>query len=340
MADNVTLPTTGVGTATPVISTEEVTTLNGAGVSAQHVQRVLAASRTADGTAVDIPGSTANGLLVDVSRIASGVAVQLTDGTDVATISSAGSRKPLDMHLINSAGAIVDSFGGAGGTSALDDADFTPGTTPATPIQGVFESAPTSVTDGDMGVVAIDQNRRLKVSVDASALDVAHDAVDGSSAPVKIGGQARTSFPTEVANADRVNSIFDTLGRILTGHIAPGMQVHKRARYTTAQAAGAAASIWDPTSGKRIAITHITWGTSGITAARLTLFFADNADLTYTEGTDQLVWDGTVTPTSSATPGAILPFPTPIFCTTADRELKAQTDANLTIAISVYGYEW
>lgn len=48
MADNVTR-----GTGSEVVSTEEVTTLNGATVSAQHVQRTLNSYRTADGTVVD-----------------------------------------------------------------------------------------------------------------------------------------------------------------------------------------------------------------------------------------------------------------------------------------------
>lgn len=49
MADNVAI-TAGSGTT---VSTEEVTTLNGGVVSAQHVQRVAKAFRTADATAVD-----------------------------------------------------------------------------------------------------------------------------------------------------------------------------------------------------------------------------------------------------------------------------------------------
>lgn len=42
--------------------------------------------------------------------------------------------------------------------------------------------------------------------------DVAHDAADAGE-PVKIGGQARTTNPTAVADADRVNAIFDKIGR-------------------------------------------------------------------------------------------------------------------------------
>ena len=57
MADNVAI-TAGSGIT---VSTEEVTTLNGGAVSAQHIQRVVPATRTADGTAIDeAAGSGAN----------------------------------------------------------------------------------------------------------------------------------------------------------------------------------------------------------------------------------------------------------------------------------------
>jgi hypothetical protein len=49
VADNIAV-TAGSGTT---VSTEEITTLNGGAVSAQHVQRVIVATRTADGTAID-----------------------------------------------------------------------------------------------------------------------------------------------------------------------------------------------------------------------------------------------------------------------------------------------
>lgn len=64
---------------------------------------------------------------------------------------------------------IVTSDIASGGTSAADDADFTAGTTPGTPAMGVFESSPTSVTDGDMGVVGITTARRLKTSTTIDA---------------------------------------------------------------------------------------------------------------------------------------------------------------------------
>lgn len=42
-----------------------------------------------------------------------------------------------------------------------------------------------------------------------------HDEQD-SEKPLKIGGQARTTNPTAVANIDRVNAIFDDIGRQIT----------------------------------------------------------------------------------------------------------------------------
>lgn len=49
--------------------------------------------------------------------------------------------------------------------------------------------------------------------------NVAHDAADAGD-PLKIGGQARTTNPTAVADADRVNATFDKLGKqIVVGAI-------------------------------------------------------------------------------------------------------------------------
>lgn len=47
-----------------------------------------------------------------------------------------------------------------------------------------------------------------------AAGDVAHDAADSGN-PVKIGGKARTTNPTAVSDADRVDATFDTAGRMV-----------------------------------------------------------------------------------------------------------------------------
>jgi len=305
-------------------------------------QYVKLVDGTLDSTA-KIAGDATNGLDVDVTRMAPLVAgtafagkMQLTDGTSDATVRNLAANDALNVAIVDGAGNQVTSFAGSGGTSSTDDADFTPLSTAGTPSMGVFESTPTSVTDGDMGIIGIDANRRVKVSVDASALDVSHDAVD-SGAPVKVGLQARTSFPTAVANADRVNAIGDTLGRPLVSHIAPEQFIWKQVEATTTQTG---TTIWDPTAGKRIAVTGYEIGTGGTTPALVTIWFGDNADVTFTQGTDQVLFRGSLTPSASSTPGVISNLTSPVYCTTADRELHYTTSAGITIYITIMGYEW
>lgn len=167
--------------------------------------------------------------------------------------------------------------------------------------------------------------------------DVAHDAVDGSTYPHKIGFRAINALPTAVSNADRANGVSDLYGRQLTSHIDPTMQVAKAFNATSTQTG---ATIWDPTSGKKIAITSIVVGTYGTTAARLILWFGDNADTTYSAGTDQLVFAASYAPSATAKPGTVFNPAVPMFCTTADRELHITTDAGISVDVSVYGYEW
>jgi hypothetical protein len=85
------------------------------------------------------------------------------------------------------------------------------------------------VVDGTLGTVKVgfgkimdgtlDSTNKLVVSAEGAALvagDKAHDAVDGGN-PVKIGGKARSSAPTDVsATGDRVDAYFDMKGRLKT----------------------------------------------------------------------------------------------------------------------------
>lgn len=82
MADNVQTPKVG-GTNTNNISTEEVTTLNGASVVAQQVQRTIVAIRTADSTAIDLPGDADGGLKVNVSNFEFGLTEEQLRSEDV-----------------------------------------------------------------------------------------------------------------------------------------------------------------------------------------------------------------------------------------------------------------
>ncbi len=117
MADNVPI-TAGSGTK---VSTEEVTTLNGGAVEAQHIQRTVPATRTADGTAIDeaagsgaVTSATKRVVLAtdDPAVVAlqlidsaiagpggptidsySSVAINLTTGTNQVLVSSAANKQ-------------------------------------------------------------------------------------------------------------------------------------------------------------------------------------------------------------------------------------------------------
>lgn len=66
------------------------------------------------------------------------------------------------------------------------------------------------------GTLRVAQATDCVVAVQGS---LAHDAVDANN-PVKIGGQARTTNPVAVVDADRVNAIFDKLGKqVVVGSI-------------------------------------------------------------------------------------------------------------------------
>lgn len=115
----------------------------------------------------------------------------------------------------------------------------------------------------------------------ASAGDVAHDAVDSGN-PIKIGGQARTTNPTAVADADRVNAMFDKVGRHVTilGHVreltgSQNTTITSSTAETTIVTAGGAGVFND--------IVKLVFTNSSATASTVTL--KDS-----TGGTTRAVW--------------------------------------------------
>lgn len=78
----------------------------------------------------------------------------------------AGQKIPQDVHVVDASGIAV-SFGGSGGTSETDGAPFNNDTTVGTPAMGAYQSTPDVLTDGDLGIIALDVNRNLKVNVAA-----------------------------------------------------------------------------------------------------------------------------------------------------------------------------
>lgn len=169
-----------------------------------------------------------------------------------------------------------------------------------------------------------------------TAGDVAHDAVDSGN-PVKVGLKSVSAFPTAVATGDRSNLTGDLVGRAMVTHIDPAQSIWQQVEATTAQTGTA---IWTPASGKKIVVTSMEVAVGGITAGIVTLWFGAAGDTTYTQGTDQVLFRGEVSP--SATQSIVLPFAYPLggrASATVDYLLRYTTSAAVTIYITVYGYE-
>jgi len=125
-------------------------------------------------------------------------------------------------QIVDSSGNFVDSFGGAGGTATADDADFAAGTTEGTIAQGVYESAPSSVTDGDVGAVGITQTRSLKVEetnstailADTANMDTNLGTVAGAVTGTEMQVDVVAALPAgdnNIGNVDVVSGTVDTV---------------------------------------------------------------------------------------------------------------------------------
>lgn len=111
-----------------------------------------------------------------------------------------GDVSPLAVDANGNLRVNIVAGAAAGGTSVADDADFTDGTTALTPVGGVYESTPSSVTDGDIGMVGITETRALRVHVSSGGVSgIVDDAAftAGSSEGVLMMG---------VASADTVDA--------------------------------------------------------------------------------------------------------------------------------------
>lgn len=127
-------------------------------------------------------GATDNAVLDDIAANQTDASqkTQLVDGSGNVIAATANA---LNVAIVSGAGS--------GGTASDDGADFTAGTTSGTPAMGVYESSPTSVTDGDMGVVGLTQTRAMRVSVDNTVTVASHAVTNAGTFAVQV-----TSAPT------------------------------------------------------------------------------------------------------------------------------------------------
>lgn len=100
-----------------------------------------------------------------------------------------------------------------------------------------------------------------------AAGDVAHDGVDSGS-PTKVGGMARTTNPTAVANADRTNFIADKLGKQV---VVSAIRDLKAIQTTTITASAAETTIVTAVASTFVDLYGLIVANSSATAATITI---------------------------------------------------------------------
>jgi hypothetical protein len=156
--------------------------------------------------------------------------------------------------------------------------------------------------------------------------------------PVIVGGRVGSSdFANPISSGYVVGSAYDSWGRSLTSHIPHEAQKWRAMQITTTQTGSA---LWTAEGGHRIALTSVCISSYGSTSARVILWTSGPGDVTYTAGTDQLIWAGSFAPGISSFPGVVLQPTVPIFTTSASSVVRITTDAAISLDVALYGYEF
>jgi hypothetical protein len=259
----------------------------------------------------------------DITRIDAAQAVEITDGSSQSAALSTGVagteiglvvREGRKGQTTMSASIPVTVASDQPGVSYAEDAGHVSGDRGAFILGVRNDSAGTTFTNsnGDYSPIGLDSAGRV---LTAESGDIAHDSPDAN-APVKIGGQARTTNPTAVADADRVNAIFDKVGRIITAPCQARQLVTSatitltNGTETTLLAAGGAGVFHD--------MTMLTITNTSSTAVRVDI--RDD-----TAGTVILSMY-----VAASGGGAVIPFTVPLSQTASNKNWTAQLSASVT----------
>ncbi len=110
-----------------------------------------------------------------------------------------GPAVPLDVAIVDGSGNQITTFGGSGGTSNTDESAFTVGVGQGTPAMGIYETVPSSLTNGQVGLVGLTATRQMKVS---GSLSVA--PTTASTSTITSVAENATSVTVLASNANRL----------------------------------------------------------------------------------------------------------------------------------------
>lgn len=167
--------------------------------------------------------------------------------------------------------------------------------------------------------------------VDAALASITAADADGEISLFRI--DANGALWTMQAGA--LSSLVDTVGvGLRAGETAVP---YKYLRVTTASTG---VDFWSPGSGMKIGVKWLYVGWQGANACRITLWQGANADTTFTDGTDRVLFDKNLS--ADADGGILMVFPEalPWVTTTDDHELHLTTSADKIVSIIAGGYEF
>lgn len=284
--------------------------------------------------AVSLASTTVTGT-VAVTQSGTWDEVGINDSGNVITVDGSGTAGAAAAGVVTVQGVASMTPVQVGDNSASLSVDWN-GTQPVTGSGTATGALRVELPTNGTGVVGLIAGNTNIGDVDVVGGTVADSAADSGN-PIKVGSRSINALPTTLVNNDRSDALSNLMGQVLVGHIDPAMQVHKSTTYTTQQTGS---TLWDPTSGKKIAVTSVIISTYAVTSGRIILWFGDNADTTFTEGTDQTLVRFSAALSGTSKPGLVYCPAVPIFCTTADRELHVTSDAAMSFDVIVEGYEW
>jgi hypothetical protein len=108
--------------------------------------------------------------------------------------------------LVSAFDVTTQSLRTSGGASTADGGTFTAGTDKATPVEGVYESSPSTIVSGKYGVIGIDSTRNVKVT-QATLLageDLTNNVMGTTSKPLAASTYAPSLY-TELTQVTKAN---------------------------------------------------------------------------------------------------------------------------------------
>lgn len=313
MADNVTLPATGTGTASVVQATDDV--------SGVHYPKVKLIDSTADSTTpVGVAGNGAatNALRVTVANDSTGI-VSLT--TSTASIGKLAANDGVDIGNVDVASVVPGT--GATNLGKAEDAAHNTGDV-GVMVLGVANTGHTAfAANGDYVPINVDTEGCVVV-----VGNIPHDTADADP-PIKVGGKAIADLAgaTMVAAADRANM---TMGLDAVQIVRPYTTISNSLCESVSNTNGTAtaSTVFGATASTKNCITTIAvFNTSTTTSG----------NIIFTDGSGGTTIFALPLPAGG---GAVCNFPVPLVQPTANTALYFDVSAAIsTVYISLIGFK-